>query len=107
MSATLDRPEGLLAKVHPARFANMSPRMAALVGYLIGEEFTNPVIVSLTVTSDKFLLAMRKGDIGFNDFIESEEDFKNNLEYLINAVPDLTDEEKHWLWARFDSITRD
>jgi hypothetical protein len=83
----------LREKLNPARFTAMSPRMAACVGFLIEENFTEPAIVSLVVTSDGFVLAMHEGDIGYNAFIGSESDLKRNWENLLEAA-DLTGEER-------------
>jgi len=47
----------------------MSGRMAAIVGYILGERWTDPPIAELTVTSDGYLLARLVGDVGANEFI--------------------------------------
>jgi hypothetical protein len=82
----------LRQKLHPARFTAMSPLMAALVGHFLGESFTTPEIASVTVTSDGFILAMLKGDIGYNDFIGSFADLKRNWDTLLDAAELIEDE---------------
>jgi hypothetical protein len=83
----------LAQKLHPCRFTAMSSRMAALVGHFLGESFTSPEIISLFVTSDKFILAMNAGEIGYDTFIGSVSDLKRNWDALLLAA-DLTSEER-------------
>jgi hypothetical protein len=45
----------LASKLHPDRFSAMSGKMAAIVGYILGESWTEPEIVALSVTSDGFV----------------------------------------------------
>jgi hypothetical protein len=45
----------LTEKLHPDRFEAMSGKMAAIVGYILGESWTEPEIVALSVTSDGFV----------------------------------------------------
>ena len=42
----------LAAKLRPDRFTAMSGKMAAIVGYIVGERFSDPAISELVVTSD-------------------------------------------------------
>jgi len=39
----------LKSKLKPTRFPGMSPLMAAIVGYVLGESFTTPEISEITV----------------------------------------------------------
>jgi hypothetical protein len=64
----------------------MSPRMAAIVGFVVGEEWTQPVIEELHVTGDGFVMARRGGDIGCNDFIGAVSDLERNWENLLVAA---------------------
>ena len=84
--------EELVAKLRPERFTAMSGKMAAIVGYIVGERFSDPAITELVVTSDGFVLAQAEGDVGANDFIGSEVDLNRNLLDLITAAG-LTDDE--------------
>jgi hypothetical protein len=56
-------------KLHPQRFHQMSGKMAAIVGVILCEQYTTPALCAITVTSDGFVLGMRVGDCGFNEFI--------------------------------------
>ena len=64
----------------------MSGRMAAIVGYILDERFSDPAISELVVTSDGFVLAQSEGEVGANDLIGSETDLNRNLLDLITAA---------------------
>lgn len=49
----------LADKLHPSRFTEMSPMMAAIVAYVLGEHFTEPEIAELTVSEDEGLVYIR------------------------------------------------
>lgn len=86
-------PSRLPEKLHPARFPGMSPLMAAIVGYVLGESFTNPAIAELTVSERENLVYIRQeGAVGFEG-IQSLEDLRNNWNRLLDAAG-LTDEER-------------
>jgi hypothetical protein len=83
----------LKVKLRPSRFPGMSPFMAAIVGYVLGESFTNPAIAELTVSETENLVYVRKeGGVGF-DGIQSLEDLRNNWNRLMD-VAGLTPEER-------------
>ncbi len=56
----------LVEKLHPNRFTEMSPFMAAIVGYVLGEPWTKPEIVEVTVSEAENLLYIRKAVRLFN-----------------------------------------
>ncbi len=85
--------ESLKRKLRPDRFDAMSPFMAAVVGFVLGESFTNPEIAEIKVSEHENLVYIRKSDeVGFNG-IESLEDLRNNWNRLMDAA-DLTPEER-------------
>lgn len=84
--------EDLAAKLRPDRFSAMSGKMAAIVGYILDEPFSDPTISELVVTSDGFVLAEREGEVGANEMIGREADLNRNLLDLVNAAG-LTEEE--------------
>jgi hypothetical protein len=71
--------ELLLEKLRPDRFTAMSGKMAAIVGYILDERFTDPAINELVVTSDGFVLAQKRGQVGANEMIGEEVDLNRNL----------------------------
>lgn len=86
-------PPDLAQKLNPARFPGMSPLMAAIVGYVFGESFTEPTIAELAVSEQENLVYIRKeGAVGF-DGIQSLEDLRNNWNRLLD-VAGLTVEER-------------
>jgi hypothetical protein len=64
----------------------MSGKMAAIVGYVLEERFSDPVISELVVTSDGFVLAQREGEVGANEMLGEEADLNRNLLSLIEAA---------------------
>jgi hypothetical protein len=84
--------EVLIDKLRPDRYAAMSGKMAAIVGYILDQRFTDPAISELVVTSDGFVLAQSEGEVGANDMIGEEADLNRNLLTLIEAAG-LTEEE--------------
>jgi len=78
--------DALIEKLRPDRFTAMTGKMAAIVGYILDERFTDPAIIELVVTSDGFVLAQSEGEVGANDLIGSEADLNRNLLELIAAA---------------------
>jgi len=82
----------LSEKLHPSRFTEMSPLMA-IVAYVLGESWTDPAIVEITVSEAEDLVYIRKaGSVGF-DGIQSLTDLRNNFNRLLDAA-DLTPDER-------------
>ena len=78
--------ESVNKKLNPPRFPGMSPKMVAIVAYVLGmEPLTHPHMVELTVTSDGFLLSRNDGHIGFDNFLGEVGDYKKNWEKLITT----------------------
>jgi len=69
----------LADKLRPDRFSAMSGKMAAIVGFILGESWTTPEIAALSVTSDGFVLT----DAGF--FGEASDLDRNLLNLLVAA----------------------
>ena len=83
----------LAEKLNPNRFPDMSPFMAAVVGYVLGESFTDPQIAEMTVSEAENLAYFRKeDDAGFSG-IQSLEDLRGNWNRLLDAA-DLTVDER-------------
>ena len=82
--------ESLIAKLHPARFPGMSPKMAAIVASFLGQDWVSPRLGSFSITSDGFVMSGRH-------FLGSAEDFESNIARLL-AVAELNLEEMQ-LWG--------
>ena len=76
----------LVSKLSPRRFSNMSGRMAAIVGCILGQEFTNPRMAWLSISSDGFVTSDA-------DFIGDSLSLERNLANLLEAA-DLTPPER-------------
>jgi hypothetical protein len=98
--------EALVDKLRPARFTAMSGKMAAVVGYILEERFSDPAISELVVTSDGFVLAQREGEVGANEMIGEEADLNRNLLALIEAAGLTEDEVREFGRLQRDRIRR-
>jgi hypothetical protein len=76
----------LIRKLNPRRFPGMSPLMAAIVGFVLGESFTDPVIAEITVSeSEGFVYLRQEGAVGFDGF-QSLEDLRQNWNRLLDVA---------------------
>jgi hypothetical protein len=70
------------------------------VGYLLDEQWTEPRITELHVTSDGHVLTRHDGDCGCDHYVGSAADLERNWIRLLEAAG-LTDEERaeaEWLY---------
>ncbi len=93
----------LTDKLKPSRFDGISPQMGAIVGCVLGERFTDPAIVELTVTTDGCVLASTTDDPFFNVFLGSYSDLTRNWQSLL-AAAGLTDDEHDEISGRFRQV---
>jgi hypothetical protein len=77
--------ENLAKKLHPSNFTAMSSKMAAIVAFVLGKEWTNPSINWMSVSSDGFVSTD-------SDFLGTENSLKENFSNLVKAA-ELTEEE--------------
>jgi hypothetical protein len=85
----------LAEKLHPARFTAMSGKMAAIVGFVLGESWTEPAMQSLSVTSDGFVTTE-------SEFLGEAADLDRNLLNLLVAAG-LDEEER----SEFERLYRE
>jgi hypothetical protein len=85
--------DSLKTKLRPSRFPNMSPFMAAIVGYVLGESFTEPEIAEIAVSEQENRVYIRKAGAAGFDGLQSLEDLRNNWNALMDAAG-LTPEER-------------
>ena len=85
--------ETLVRKLHPARFPDMSGLMAAIVGCILDQQFTEPTIAGLFLTCDGYVLGWHYDDVGCNDFIGARSDLERNWKRLLDLA-ELTDDER-------------
>lgn len=86
VSKTAAVSDSLKTKLHPRRFKGISGKMSAIVGYILGEAYTDPSITEMAVTSDGFVLAQTSNDVGMNDMVGSELDLQNNWKRLCETA---------------------
>jgi hypothetical protein len=86
--------DSLKTKLNPRRFPGMSPFMAAICGFVMGESFTDPEIAEISVSEAENLVYIRKvGGVGF-DGLESLEDMRQNWNRLLDAAGLTPDERR-------------
>ena len=90
----------LAEKLHPSRFSEMSPFMAAIVAYVLGEAWTEPAIAEITVSEAEDLVYVRQADGAGFDGIQNLSDLRNNWNRLIDAAG-LTPDERREAVALF------
>ena len=99
--------DSVAAKLHPQRFPNMSGKMAAILGHLLNQTWTDPAMVELVITSDGFLLGRHEGEPTCNRFLGTESALRGNLKKLITLPEvELTGEEKEYVMKLFSRISR-
>ena len=69
----------LTAKLHPDRFTEMSPKMTAIIAYVLGEEWTDPQIAWMSVSSDGYVTTDA-------DFLGDAADLDRNIRKLLIAA---------------------
>ncbi len=96
----VDWHESLLAKLHPRRFSDMSPMMSAILGAIVGKEWTVPALYGLSVTSDGFVVSGHRflGDVDV-------EGLKRNIVNLLHAADLFPEEVKLFLRLYAQNVT--
>ena len=87
----------LLEKIDPDRYPNMTMTFAAILGYVCGERWTQPVILDIDVVDD-VMLAMSEGQM-LPNFLGEVPDMRVNLRRLGMAAG-LTPEE----WREYQQL---
>jgi hypothetical protein len=78
----------------------MSGKMAAVIGYILGEDWSKPNIAEMVITSDGFVLARNEGHVGFNTIVGTAADLDRNWNNLLRAAG-LTSEEQQEAGKRY------
>ena len=76
----------LIRKLHPSRYPNMSGKMVALLACILDQDWTDPKINQMIVTSDGFLLAQLCGHCGFDDFVGTQSELRSNWNNLLKVA---------------------
>lgn len=79
----------LTENLHPSRVSEMSPFIAAILDYVLGEAWTELAIAEVTVSEAEDLVYVRKaGSAGF-DGLQSLTDLRNNRNRLLGVADGL------------------
>lgn len=73
-------------KLHPDRFTEMSGKMAAIIAFVLGEDWTDPAIQWMSVSSDGYVTTD-------TDFLGDAADLDRNIRKLLIAAQ-LSPEER-------------
>ena len=80
----------LAERLHPSNFTAMSPKMAAIVGYILDQEWTIPAIEDIAITTDGHAIA------GVHGYIGTATEMKRNIADLLDAASLTADERGEW-----------
>jgi hypothetical protein len=82
-----------------------SDHFTAILGCLLGEDWTTPRILELRLTPDHHLLARVEGEVTFKHHLGAEEDLIRNI-HGIAEVAELDGDEVGYLVAEVAKIKR-
>jgi hypothetical protein len=77
--------EGLVRKLDPSRL-RVSNKFHAMLGCLLEQEWTTPLLTAMCITSDGHVLGEKEGDVGFNLYLGAEADLERNIRGVCRAV---------------------
>lgn len=81
----------------------ISSMFSAILGGLLGEDWSTPKIEELRITPDRCLLARVEGEAGFKAFLGAEADLIRNI-HGVAAVAELDGDEVGYLVGRVAEI---
>ena len=79
----------LTAKLHPDRFTENEPEMTAIIAYVLGEDWTDPQIAWMSVSSDGYVTTDA-------DFLGDAADLDRNIRKLLIAAGLSPDEREEF-----------
>lgn len=88
--------ETIARKVDPAHL-RVSPRFTAVLAYLVGETWTDPAIVDMTITSDGIVMLATTDDPLFDEILGDRSDLERNIRGVADVVGLTTDETDYLL----------
>ena len=91
--------------VRKIRVVQVSDQFQAILGCLLGEDWTTPRLVEMDVTSDGHLLGRCDGEIEFKVFLGQVDDLIRNV-HGIASVAGLDGDEVGYLVAKVAEIKR-
>lgn len=94
--------QGCVAKLKAVK---VSEHFLAILGSLLGENWTTPKLVEMVITPDGHLLGRCEGDASFKLFLGASEDLVRNIHGL-GSVAELDGDEVGWLVGRVAELKR-
>jgi hypothetical protein len=82
----------LARKLHPSRFPRMSTVMAAIVGFIVDQRFTDPSIIDIIVANNGVVVVRTDAEVNANHIIGTYTDVVRNWAALL-AAAELTSAE--------------
>lgn len=87
------------------RVVQVSAHFQAILGCLLGEDWTTPRLVELVITPDGHLLGRCEGEASFKAFLGASEDLLRNI-HGVAPVAELDGDEIGYLVGRVAEIKR-
>jgi hypothetical protein len=87
------------------RAVQISDHFQAILGCILKEDWTNPKLVEMVITSDGHLLGRVDGEAAFNAFLGEAQDLISNI-HGVAPVAELDGDEVGYLVAKVAEIKR-
>lgn len=87
------------------RSVQVSDHFEAILGCLLGEEWTTPRLIGMVITPDGHILGRCAGDSSFKAFLGASEDLVRNI-HGVPPVAELDGDEVGYLVAKVTEIKR-
>ena len=92
-------------RVRKVRGVQVSEHFQAILGCLLGEDWTTPRLVEMVITPDGHLLGRCEGDVSFKAFLGDSGDLVRNIHWVA-PIAELDGDEVGYLVARVAEIKR-
>src|SRR3954453_1554063 len=103
---TVREPEGIRRGcARKLRAVQVSAHFQAILGCLLGEDWTTPRLVEMVITPDGALLGRCDGQPGFSTFLGASEDLLKNV-HGVAKVADLDGDELGYMLGKVVEIKR-
>jgi hypothetical protein len=87
------------------RRVEVSPHFEAILGCLLGEDWTTPRLIEMVITPDGHLLGRCDGEVSYRAFLGASEDLIKNI-HGVAPVAELDGDEVGYLVAKVAEIKR-
>ena len=87
------------------RRVQVSPHFQAILGCLLGEDWTTPRLVEMQITPEGHLLGRSDGQVGYSAFLGASEDLIRNI-HGVGPVAELDGDEIGFLVGKVAELKR-